>query len=104
MPNTLSASPSPSLNRSSAPWAHSSSQPEISSAPFRSEAISSNGHGSKTHENTPLLLPSDRIIVSWDTAMNARELSDYSACVVLLVRNGTAFVLDVVRERLEYPR
>ena len=57
----------------------------------------------KTHENTPLLLPSDRIIVSWDTAMSARELSEYSACVVLLVRNGTAFVLDVVRERLEYP-
>ncbi|HLL24360.1 MAG TPA: phage terminase large subunit, partial [Kofleriaceae bacterium] len=24
-------------------------------------------------------------------------------CVVLLVRDGTAFVLDVVRERLEYP-
>jgi predicted phage terminase large subunit-like protein len=57
----------------------------------------------RTHENTPVLVPSDRIIVSWDTAMTARELSDYSACVVLLVRNGTAFVLDVMRERLEYP-
>jgi len=57
----------------------------------------------KTHENAPILVPSDRIIVSWDTAMTARELSDYSACVVLLVRHGTAFVLDVVRERLEYP-
>ena len=57
----------------------------------------------KTYENVPSLLPSDRIIVSWDTAMSARELSDYSACVVLLVRNGAAFVLDVVRERLEYP-
>jgi predicted phage terminase large subunit-like protein len=35
--------------------------------------------------------------------MSARELSDYSACVVFLVREGTAFLVDVVRERLEYP-
>jgi len=57
----------------------------------------------KTHEHAPAPGPRDRIIVSWDTAMSARELSDYSACIVLLVRDGTAFVLDVVRERLEYP-
>ena len=35
--------------------------------------------------------------------MTARELSDYSACVILLVRDGTAYVVDVVRDRLEYP-
>ena len=29
--------------------------------------------------------------------MTARELSDYSACVILLVRDGTAYVVDVVR-------
>ena len=57
----------------------------------------------KTHEHAPSPVPSDRIIVSWDTAMTARQLSDYSACVILLVRDGTAFVLDVIRERLEYP-
>jgi len=57
----------------------------------------------RTHEHPPAPASGDRIVVSWDTAMSARELSDYSACVVLLVRNGTAFVLDVVRERLEYP-
>ena len=45
----------------------------------------------------------DRIIVSWDTAMSSKELSSYSACVVLQVRGQTAYVLDVVRERLEYP-
>ena len=45
----------------------------------------------------------DNLIVSWDTAMTAGELSDYSACVVLHVKGENAFVLDVVRERLDYP-
>ena len=57
----------------------------------------------KTHAHAPAPVRGDRIIVSWDTAMSARELSDYSACVIVLVRDGGAFVLDVVRERLEYP-
>ena len=35
--------------------------------------------------------------------MSSKELSSYSACVVLQVRGETAWVLDVVRERLEYP-
>ncbi len=35
--------------------------------------------------------------------MSSKELSSYSACVVLQVRGQTAYVLDVVRERLEYP-
>ena len=45
----------------------------------------------------------DRIIVSWDTALSAKELASYSACVVLQVRGETVHVLDVIRERLEYP-
>ena len=35
--------------------------------------------------------------------MSASELADYSACVVLLVRGGTAYILEVFRDRLEYP-
>jgi predicted phage terminase large subunit-like protein len=35
--------------------------------------------------------------------MSAGELSDYSACVVLQVKGETAYVLDVVRERLAFP-
>ena len=44
-----------------------------------------------------------RLIVSWDTAMSGGELCDYSACLVLQVRNENAYLLDVLRERLEYP-
>jgi predicted phage terminase large subunit-like protein len=47
--------------------------------------------------------PTDRIIVSWDTAMSSGELADYSACVVLLVRRETVYLLDVFRARLDFP-
>jgi predicted phage terminase large subunit-like protein len=55
------------------------------------------------YEEPPGEAAGDRIILSWDTAMSSKELSSYSACVVLQVRGETAYVLDVVRERLEYP-
>lgn len=45
----------------------------------------------------------DRVIVSWDTASSNSELADYSACVVLLARGDRYYVLDVLRQRLEYP-
>jgi predicted phage terminase large subunit-like protein len=58
----------------------------------------------QSHEHCPAAyLPKDRIIISWDTAMSSNELADYSACVVLLARGETAYVLDVFRDRLEYP-
>jgi predicted phage terminase large subunit-like protein len=55
------------------------------------------------YDDEPTCLPGDRIIVSWDTAMSSGELSSYSVCIVLLVRGETAYVLDVLRDRLEYP-
>ena len=56
-----------------------------------------------TYEEPPSPAPGDRTIVSWDTALHARELSSYSACVVLQVRGESAYLLDVFRDRLEYP-
>jgi predicted phage terminase large subunit-like protein len=55
------------------------------------------------YDEPPARQPRDRIIVSWDTALSGKDLASYSACVVLQVRNEVAYVLDVVRERLEYP-
>jgi predicted phage terminase large subunit-like protein len=57
----------------------------------------------KFYQEPPARHSGDRIIVSWDTALSSKELSSYSACVVLHVKGETAYVLDVVRERLEYP-
>ena len=57
----------------------------------------------KVYEDAPQVKRDDQIIVSWDTAMSAGELSDYSVCVVLQIQDGDIYVLDVLRERLEYP-
>lgn len=57
----------------------------------------------KFYTTSPSPRPGDRLIVSWDTAMSSNQLADFSACVVLLVRGETVYVLDVTRARLEYP-
>jgi predicted phage terminase large subunit-like protein len=77
-------------------------------AQYQQEPIAAGGNLIKWSWFTPYDDPpewerNDQLIVSWDTAMSAGELSDYSACVVLQFRDGAACVLDVVRERLEYP-
>lgn len=44
-----------------------------------------------------------RVIQAWDTAFKAREQNDYSACVTIGVAKARYYILDVVRERLEFP-
>ena len=56
----------------------------------------------RTHDDSPAYKPGDRIIVSWDTALSAKDLASYSVGIVLHVRGDTVWVLDVVRERPEY--
>jgi predicted phage terminase large subunit-like protein len=57
----------------------------------------------RCYQQEPNCLPSDRVIVSWDTAMSPGELSDYSVCIVILVRGETVYVLEAFRDRLGYP-
>ena len=77
-------------------------------AQFQQEPIAPGGNLIKWHWFTPYDEPprweqGDKLIVSWDTAMSAGELCDCSACVVLQVRGENAYLLDVLRDRLEYP-
>jgi predicted phage terminase large subunit-like protein len=77
-------------------------------AQFQQEPIAAGGNLIKWHWFTPYDHPprweqGDKLIVSWDTAMSAGELCDYSACVVLHVRGESAYLLDALRDRLEYP-
>ena len=77
-------------------------------AQYQQEPVAEGGNLIKwdwfpTYDEAPYREIDDRIIVSWDTALSAKDLSSYSACVVLQVRGETAWVLDVIRERLEYP-
>ncbi len=78
------------------------------SAQYQQEPVADGGNLVKWewfrfYDNPPARESSDRIIVSWDTALSAKELASFSACVVLRVRGETTYVLDVFRDRLEYP-
>jgi predicted phage terminase large subunit-like protein len=57
----------------------------------------------RTYNHPPSRAPEDRTIVSWDTALSAKELSSYSVCMVVQVRGESVYVLDVLRGRFEYP-
>ena len=46
----------------------------------------------RVYDKPPLQDVGDHTIVSWDTAMSAGELSDYSACVVLHLKGEDAFI------------
>jgi predicted phage terminase large subunit-like protein len=57
----------------------------------------------KYYDTPPTPQSGDKIIVSWDTALSSTQLADYSACIVLLVRRETIYIVDLVRARLEFP-
>jgi predicted phage terminase large subunit-like protein len=58
----------------------------------------------KTYDHLPVKQPGDQIVQSWDTAAKATETADYSACLTFLVRNKNEyFLIDVLRDRLEFP-
>ena len=46
--------------------------------------------------------PTDRIVMSWDIALDEKEAADYSACVVLLNRGDLYYVLDVIRGKFPF--
>lgn len=45
----------------------------------------------------------DRIVQSWDTASKASQINDFSVCTTWLTQGSDYYLLDVLRERLEYP-
>lgn len=58
----------------------------------------------QTYDRAPTCAPNDRMVVSWDTAMKDREVNDYSVAVVALVKpNRHVYVLDVMRDRMDFP-
>ena len=48
------------------------------------------------------LQPGDRIIMSWDIAPSEAETGDYSACVVMMNRKESFYILEVVRGRFPF--
>jgi predicted phage terminase large subunit-like protein len=57
----------------------------------------------KSYEAAPQFSSDDRLVISLDTAMKGTELSDFSVATVWLVRKANCYLLDVWRERVDYP-
>jgi predicted phage terminase large subunit-like protein len=57
----------------------------------------------RRYQEAPRREPNDQLVQSWDTASKASKLNDFSVCTTWLVRGADYFLLDVYRERLEYP-
>ena len=43
------------------------------------------------------------IVQSWDTAMKGDQRNDYSVCITALIDGDDCYLIDVMRQRLEYP-
>ena len=61
------------------------------------------GHWLKFYDAANVPKDFIRIVLSWDTANKANELTDYSVCTVWGQRGKDFYLLDVVRQRLDYP-
>ena len=56
-------------------------------------------------DGLPQQQPSDQIVQSWDTALKAKDNNDYSVGLTFLVRgNNEVYLMNVVRERMEFPQ
>ena len=56
-----------------------------------------------SHDEAPPAGPNDRTIQSWDTAVATNDGNDWSVCTTWEVRGQTYLLIDVVRERLDFP-
>jgi predicted phage terminase large subunit-like protein len=58
----------------------------------------------RDYEIPPAHQAGDEIVQTWDTAMKAGEANNYSVCLTVRVRNRNEyFLIDVFRDRLEFP-
>jgi predicted phage terminase large subunit-like protein len=56
-----------------------------------------------TYDERPPRTALQMVVQSWDTAVTAEPTSDFSVCTTWGYREGNWLLLDVLRERLEYP-
>ena len=55
------------------------------------------------YDKPPVRQSGDMVIQSWDTASSTSEMSDYSVCITCLIQGDNYYLLNVYRERLDYP-
>ena len=57
----------------------------------------------RRYEQLPQVTSSSKIFQSWDTASKDGELNDYSVCTTWLYHNKKYYLVDVLRERFDFP-
>lgn len=57
----------------------------------------------KSYDLRPQLQDGDFVTQSWDTASKPTQITDYSVCTTWLRRGGDHYLLEVWRERVDYP-
>ena len=57
----------------------------------------------RRYEQLPEVTSSSKIFQSWDTASKDGELNDYSVCTTWLYHNKKYYLVDVLRERFDFP-
>jgi predicted phage terminase large subunit-like protein len=57
----------------------------------------------KHYTAVPARQPGDTIVISWDTASKASELANYSVATVWLLQGDNCYLLDLIRERYDFP-
>lgn len=57
----------------------------------------------RRYREMPERQPGDLIVQSWDTATKDGVFNDFSVCITALVQKRQIFVLDVFRDKLQFP-
>src|SRR5262249_18410461 len=57
----------------------------------------------KPYRTPPQPQPGDIFVISWDTAMKGTEIADYSVGTVWHVQGDNCYLLDVIRNRFDFP-
>ncbi len=57
----------------------------------------------KRFEAQPQKASGDQVVQSWDIASKAEAFNDWSVCTTWLINNDNYYLLQVTRERLEFP-
>lgn len=58
----------------------------------------------KTYYQLKHPMHAEHIIQSWDTAVSASESADYSVCTTWYAIQGELFLVDIFREKIEFPK
>jgi predicted phage terminase large subunit-like protein len=80
---------------------HFSAQYQQSPVPLGGNLIKWRWFG--RYRELPALGRNDRVIQSWDTASKAEEINDYSVCTTWQEHGSSYHLVNIFRDRLEYP-